>query len=184
MHSPTATATPTSPANCLELLVNGDFEAGSLPPWGNWADAGLGTGRDSAYGGWLGGSDDAQGELFQWVIIPTATYSASLNFWWLRESGEEQWDDTLSVIAQYDDAADHLATVRAVGQPAVWQHAMVDLTAYAGDAILVTFQGNTSPSVPTTFRVDDVTLAACVELPPTATPPTLDLRLYLPLIRK
>lgn len=98
--TPTLSPTPTGtlPAGCAELLVNGDFETGSLPPyWGSDGAVGLGPGRNSAHGAWLGGADSAGGELWQWVTIPSAALrtgpagadSVRLEFWWLAESEME-----------------------------------------------------------------------------------------------
>ena len=66
----------SSPANgillsdCQELLINGDFETGSFLPWDSWGSVSLGPGYNSAHGAWLGGTDNAAGELFQEVTIP------------------------------------------------------------------------------------------------------------------
>ena len=45
--------------DCQELLINGDFETGSLPPWDSWDSVSLGPGHNSAHGAWLGGTNNA-----------------------------------------------------------------------------------------------------------------------------
>jgi hypothetical protein len=167
--TPTPTPTATLPPNCQDLLINGDFETGSLPPWGSDGAVWLGAGRGSAYGAWLGGADNAGGELWQVVAIPAAANLVRWEFWWLAEAEIEQPGDAVVVIVQYgEEQADHLLTLRAVAPLGQWQQAAVDLTAYAGREVAVTFFVHTDGEVPTTFRLDDVILWACGV--PTLTP--------------
>ncbi|GEM_PF-887528 len=169
--TPTPTPTTTLPPNCQDLLINGDFEAGTLPPWGSDGAVWLGAGRGSAYGAWLGGADNAGGELWQVVTIPAGANPVRLEFWWLAESEVEQPDDALEVLVQYgDEQADHLLTLRAVAPLGQWQQAAVDLTDYAGQTVSVTFFVHTDGEVPSTFRLDDVILWACGVATPTLTP--------------
>jgi len=189
---------------CQELLINGDFEAGSLPPWGSWGNVSLGSGHNSAYGVWLGGADNAEGELWQGVAIPAGANPVQLEFWWMAESASEQPGDVVEVVVQYgDELADHLRTLPAVDPLGQWRQEAVDLTTYAGQEVVVTFLVHTDDQMPSTFRLDDVSLKACgaatptptstptstVSPTPTATPtsmvsPTPILRVYLPLILK
>ncbi|MBM4467084.1 MAG: CSLREA domain-containing protein [Chloroflexi bacterium] len=174
--TPTPTPTTTLPPNCQDLLINGDFETGSLSPWAAFGDVGLGTGRDTDHGAWLGGADNAGGELLQVVSIPAAANPVRLEFWWLAEAEIEQPGDAVEVIVQYEEQADHLLTLRAVAPLGQWQQAAVDLTDYAGQTVAVTFLVHTDGEVPSTFRLDDVILWACgvatptPTLTPTATP--------------
>ena len=55
----------------------------------------------------------------------------------------------------------HLLTLRAEGALNTWRQDGVDLSAYAGKQVLISFLVDTDGSVPTTFRVDDVSLRAC-----------------------
>ena len=188
----------SSPANgillsdCQELLINGDFETGSFPPWDSWRSVSLGPGRNSAHGAWLGGANNAAGELWQGVAIPGDANSVPLEFWWLAESTEEQPGDAVDVIVQYgDEQADLLRTLPAVEPLGQWRHEAVDLTAYAGQTVLVTFLVHTNDEVPSTFRLDDVSLEACGVAPPTPTStptgtvsPTPAQRVYLPIVLK
>ncbi len=183
--SPTATPTPTPtstpPATCQELLVNGDFETGSLDPWGHWFDVGLGQGHNSAHGAWLGGTDNAQGELVQGAPIPAEATSVDLAFWWLAESASGQPGDAVDVLIQYGaEQGDVLLTLRAEEPLGQWRPEMIDLSAYAGMEVGLTFMVRTDGDVPTTFRVDDVSLEACGVTP---SPPT-GARLYLPMVMK
>ena len=174
--TPTFTATPTTPVGCSELLINRDFETGNLSPWNSDGSAGISIpGRDSLYNAWLGGHDSVEAEVFQWVDVPGGISSAPFTFWWRADTASEQLDDTLSVLMQYDSQVDQVYIQPAVGPLGEWQRAEVDLTAYAGMHVLVTFHAHTDATLPTTFRVDDASLSAC-GLP---THP-----IYLPLIKR
>jgi uncharacterized repeat protein (TIGR01451 family) len=171
-HTPTSTATPEGVIYRVylpvilknyvaNLLINGDFETGSLEPWGGFGDVGLGTGRDSAYGAWLGGVNDAEGELLQNVNIPAGASPVELEFWWLAESEIEQPDDAIEVFVQYgDEQADHLRTLPAEEPLGQWRQEAVDMTAYTGQEVAVTFLVHTDGEVPTTLRLDDVSLGS------------------------
>ena len=160
--------------DCQELLANGDFEAGSFPPWDGGGNIGLGPGHNSAYGAWLGDADNAEGELRQGVTIPADANSVQLEFWWLAESASEQPGDVVEVIVQYDEQADWLHGVWAEEPLGQWRLVTVDLIAYAGQTVLVTFSVHTDGEAPSTFRLDDVSLRACGAVTP-------DHLVYLPL---
>jgi CSLREA domain-containing protein len=194
--TPTATPTPsptptaTLPPGCQELLINGDFETGSLSPWGNWGNVGLGSGHNSAYGAWLGGANNAEGELLQSVTIAAGASPVELEFWWLAESESEQPSDSVGVYVQYEQA-DLLHTLRAEEPLGQWQQEALDLSAYAGLDVGVTFFVHTDGEVPSTFRLDDVSLQACGVAPPTPTctptgtvSPTPAQHVYLPIVSK
>jgi hypothetical protein len=149
------------PEDCTELLLNGDLETGALSPWGHIGDAGLGVGRNSAYAGQLGGRDNASGELWQWVTIPADADAAPWDFWWKAECASAQPDDYLNVRLEADGEEPTLLTLRAEAPLNVWQKATVDLGAWAGRTVLAGYLVRTDGSVPTTFRVDDISLRAC-----------------------
>jgi CSLREA domain-containing protein len=180
---------PGTSADCQELLTNGDFETGSLLPWQTWGEVGLGSGHNSAYGAWLGGTDNAEGEMWQGVTIPVGANPVELEFWWRAESTEEQPGDAVDVIVQYDEQADLLHSLPAVDPVGQWRHDVADLTAYAGQMVFVTFLVHTDDQVPSTFLLDDVSLTACGATTPTPTPtgtipPSPSQHVYLPVIQK
>lgn len=166
--SPSATA--TLPAGCTELMVNGGFEAGGLVPWGASGAAGLGPGHSSPTGAWLGGADNAHGELWQPVTIPAGAQPVRLSFWWLAESAADQPGDTVAVLLQYPGGTTQLRTLRAVAPLWQWRQEIVDVTANAGQAVVPTFLAITDAAVPSSFRLDDVSVLACGISPSTATP--------------
>ena len=146
---------------CRELLVNGGFETGDLPPWDRAGQAGIGPGYRSAWGGWLGGFDNGEDELFQPVAIPPGDLPAHLAFWWLAEAGSPQPDDHLAVVIQHHTGNDTLLTLPADPLPGIWQQEMLDLGAYTGTEVVATFHAHTDLDIPTTFRVDDASLLVC-----------------------
>jgi hypothetical protein len=175
------------------LLTNGDFETGSLSPWGSSGDISLGSGHHSAYGAALGGTNEAYGELYYGVTIPPAASSVDLAFWWLAERPSEQLGDAVDVVIQYEgEQADFLQTLQADEPLGEWQQEGHDLSAYAGMDVGVTFLVHTDGEVPSTFRLDDVSLEACGVEPPTptstptatatATPDVTEARIYLPIV--
>jgi hypothetical protein len=164
--TPTTTKTPTPTATvaagCPDLLVNGGFETGSLWPWHSDGPAGVSTpGRTDAFHSWLGGQDNVDAEVFQWVDVPADVSAAPLILWWRADVESEQPDDHFFVLVQYGDQADPVYLVRAVAPLGQWRFVQVDLSAYAGMRVLVTFHAHTDGAVPTTFRVDDAALLAC-----------------------
>jgi hypothetical protein len=182
--TPTRTSTPTStstppgwtvsliylpiimkplPANCTEQLANGDFQTGGLPPWFSVGDVGLSTGRNSTYGAWLGGKDNAYGELDQWITLPAGVNPVRWEFWWKAEVATAQHDDYIIIRIESEGQEPKLLTLRAEGAFNLWQHNAVELNAYAGKRLLVSFLVQNDGSVPTTFRVDDVSILACTE---------------------
>lgn len=149
------------PEDCTELLVNGDLETGVLSPWGHIGDAGLGSGRESAHGGQLGGRNDASGELWQWVTIPADADAVPWETWWKAEAASAQPGDFLLVRLEADGDEPVFLTLRPEAPLNVWRRATVDLSPWAGRTVLAGYLVHTDGSVPTTFRVDDVTLRAC-----------------------
>lgn len=144
------------------MLENGDFEGGSLAPWGTSGAVELGPGRDSAFGVQLGGADNVAGELWQTLALPDGVSPVQLQFWWLAESEIEQPGDILDVIVQHEGGAQRLQSRPALAPLGQWQAEVLDLSAFAGQTVALTFLVNTDGEVPSTFRVDDVRVKACV----------------------
>jgi hypothetical protein len=162
--TPTPTPTPTAtraPLPCSNLLRNGDFEAGVLAPWMTDQQVGLGPGRGAGQGGWLGGAVNADAELFQEVTIPATAKIEELSFWWRADAASAQPGDRLTVLIQSGEQADPVWSQAADGPLGQWRRQEVDLSAYRGRRVLVTFHAHNDPSVATTFRVDDVDLPIC-----------------------
>jgi hypothetical protein len=147
--------------DCREVLVNGDFETGSFPPWGHDGQVGLGQAHGGDHGAWLGGADGLEAEVWQSVTIPGGAEPVWLTFWWRAETEMEQPGDHLAVALQYGEEFDLLQMLAGTDPLGEWRYGAVDLTAYAGQEVSATFHAHTDGEVPTTFRVDDVSLRSC-----------------------
>jgi hypothetical protein len=150
------------PEECAELLWNGDFEGNGLEGWSHWGDVGLGPGHNSANGPWLGGRDNAEGELWQWVNVPAGADAVPWDFWWKAEAASPDPDDQVRAYVESEDVLTPLLYISAEAPLNVWRHATVDLTPWAGKRCIVTFQLLPHPSVPTIFRIDGVSVRSCV----------------------
>jgi hypothetical protein len=149
------------PQDCSVLLANGGFESGGLASWSLWGDVGLGPGRNSASGAWLGGRDNAGGELWQWVTIPAGAAPVPWEFWWKAEAASPQPADRVQVYVESGGVLTPLLYLTGEAPLNEWRYAMVDLSPWAGHPCMVTFQVLADGAVPTTFRVDDVSVRAC-----------------------
>jgi hypothetical protein len=149
------------PEDCTELVANGNFENG-LASWGANGSGSLGTGRNSAHGGMLGGENNSQGELLQWINVPAGASPVTWEFWWKAEVPNEQPGDMAFVYIQGAEENQRLLTLYAQGTLNEWRHEVVDLSPYAGQGFFLSFGVHTDESVPTTFRFDDVSVRACM----------------------
>lgn len=149
-----------SPENCTELVSNGDFESG-LEPWGSSGAAGRGSGRTGAWGGRLGGQDSSYGEIIQWINLPAGSQSMPGEFWWRAEAASQQPGDVLRTFIQAPGEEPVLLALPATGALNTWRYAAVDLGPYAGKGLFLSFGATTDAGIPTTFRIDDVSVKAC-----------------------
>lgn len=158
-----------------ELLSNGNFEsaytgwsvngnctiyAGSYPHTGN-------------YYGYLANADNAFGNLFNsnYVTIPANATSVTLSFW-LNVTSQETTNtsyDTMNVtlllasggsvpLATYSEAD------RGANQPGnpYYIQRSFDVTGYRGQGVKIYFDATTDSSLPTIFRIDDLSLSATI----------------------
>ena len=164
---PSPTPTPT-PGGGTELLVNGGFE-GSASPW-----VGSGTGYfyvnpgNYPHGGtgyiYFGVNNSVSGQSYQQVTIPSAA-PANLTFWLNVTSSET------TTTTQYDrlfvevrnTAGTLLATLGTYsnlnkGTAGVYSQKSFSMASWRGQTVRLQFRATTDISLPTTFRVDDVSL--------------------------
>ena len=169
---------PTS-ASCSELVVNGGFETGSQG-WTQVSAGGYDLISDfnpftGIWGVYLGGIDDADDRLSQAMALPAGATSITLQAWWSIATSETggafDWM-TLSLLRPDGSLLSELVRVDDSAEPNVWDEAVVDLTPFAGQEVILQGHARTDGSNPTDFYVDDVSITAC----------TSTLRAYLPLV--
>lgn len=161
--------TLTVNSTSAELIVNGSFEGTSAP----WAGSGQAfwtgngsfphTGTGYIY---LGTTNNASGEVHQDITIPSTATSANLTFW-LNVTSDETTTTTqfdklfievrntagtlLSTLATFSNLSKGTAGVYS-------QKGAYSLLTWKGQTIRVQFRATTDFSLPTTFRIDDVSV--------------------------
>ncbi len=172
--TPTPTATPTvtptpTPGTCTtELLTNGGFE-GSASPW-----VGSGTGYfyinagNYPHGGtgyiYFGVNNSNSGQSYQTVTIPAAA-CGNLTFWLNVTSSETttgtQYDRLfIEVRNSSGTLMGTLGTFSNLnkGTAGAYTQRSFSMASYRGQTVRLQFRQTNDSSLPTTFRVDDVSL--------------------------
>ena len=158
---PSPTPKPPPSPLCRNMLTNGDFESGDLWPWLPWESAGLGSGRMSNHGGWIGGVTDSHSDLHRWVTIPSVLTPVTLRFWWVAEADTPQHSDRLHVFFERGEELNTLIEIPASGPLAQWVQAEADLSPYAGQSGFLIFMVHNDPETPSIFQIDDVEILGC-----------------------
>ncbi|CAM5640953.1 Peptidase M28 domain-containing protein OS=Streptomyces griseomycini OX=66895 GN=FHS37_001235 PE=3 SV=1 [Streptomyces griseomycini] len=141
-------------------VANGGFESGTAPWTGNTGAIGAHSGQ-SAHGGtrfaWLAGYGSTRTEAIgQTVTVPSGCARVTLGYWLhidTDESGSTPYD---RFTVKADGST--LATLSNADARSGYVQRSVDLTAYAGRQVTVTFTGSEDASLQTSFVLDDVTL--------------------------
>jgi Zn-dependent metalloprotease len=149
-----------------ELITNGGFETGTTP----WTISGQVTRSTGAYPHSgvaymiLGGVDNTTGTLYQQVTIPSG--GANLNFWLNVTTNEAAGDPVfdrlfievrntagtlLGTLATFSNQNGGTAGVYALRGP-------YNLSSFAGQTVRIQFRATEDVSLPTSFRVDDVSV--------------------------
>jgi Zn-dependent metalloprotease len=163
----TVTQAGTTGGGGTERITNGGFEGTSSP----WVLAGSVTYSSGAYphSGTsymiLNAADSSTATLYQTVTIPSGT-APSLNFWLNVTTSEATGDPVydrlyievrntagtlLTTLATFSNQNSGTAGVYVLRGP-------YSLSAYAGQTVRIQFRGTTDVSLPTSFRVDDVSV--------------------------
>jgi subtilisin family serine protease len=150
-----------------QLIVNGGFE-GSASPWTLSGAAFWSTGGNHHSGtGYsiLGASNNASGAEYQTVSIP-AGHPANLTFWLnitTSESLSTAFDFVFVEVRSTSGAL--LGTLgsfsnrNAVSSTNSYTQRAFSLAAWRGQTVRLQFRGTTDVSLPTSFRIDDVSLS-------------------------
>lgn len=161
-HSTTYTLTVQGAGNCSprQLVANGGFESGTAPWTGSTGSIGAHSGQRAHSGtrfSWLGGYGyTATDTISQTVTVPADCARVTLEYWLhidTQESGRTAYDlfrvkadgTTLTTLSNADAASGYTART-------------LDLSAYAGRQVTLTFTATEDAYLQTSFVVDDVTL--------------------------
>jgi len=169
--SPTSTATPP-PSTCTEILSNGGFESGATV----WTQSssrnyqqictstscgGAPAPRSGSWMAWQGGGNREVGELRQAITLP-AGQSARLTYYYRISSSD---------FCGYDYAhtritdGSNTSTLRrfslcSANRTTGWVKDSIDLSAYAGKTVTLTFRTTTDRTLISSFFVDDVSIVS------------------------
>ncbi|MFE1295086.1 M1 family aminopeptidase [Streptomyces sp. NPDC058731] len=155
-HSAEATCTPT------QVVANGGFESGTSP-WSQSSSTVI-TSRSgqSAHSGssyaWLDGVGSTHTDtLSQSVTVPSGCATATLTFWLHIDT-----DETTSSVA-YDKltakiGATTLATYSNLDDATGYVQKSLDVSAFAGQSVTLSFTGTEDSSLQTSFVLDDIAL--------------------------
>jgi len=155
-----------------QIVLNPGFE-GLSRGWGDTARALTQfdtTGAASHGGIWWLRFDRTLGKqnltIRQPVTLPADASSATLECWVRTRTGLPKAPDTFTLqIGPYGGTATTLATWDTSGPLGVWLPRRLDLSAYAGQAVQLSFTSNISSGTGTSFDLDDVTLVVAPTAP-------------------
>ena len=176
-------AIPAANSETVELITNGNF---SQPISSLWtlgadfhADDRFTNSRSSGGYAYLANPDGSSGnnlygEIGQFVTIPENATQATLSYWYritTAESGSTAYDMmTLQVVPLTGNVVT-LDTRSNADANSSYQERTVDLTQFKGKRIFVCFVASTDNNLPTTFRIDDVSILATVPVSTTPEAP-------------
>jgi subtilisin family serine protease len=150
-----------------ELVVNGGFE-GSVSPWTLSGSAFWSTGGNHRSGtGYsiLGAGNNASGSEYQTVTIP-AGHPANLTFWLNITTSESlttaydfMYVEVRSTSGALLGTLGSFSNRNAVSAPNAYTQRSFSLAAWRGQTVRLQFRGTTDVTLPTSFRIDDVSLS-------------------------
>jgi len=177
--SATTTVTVAS-ASSEELVTNGGFESG-VSGWALsgdfYADSRFNnthSGSGYAYLSHNNGTpgNNLNGNMYQTITIPSDATSASLRYWvsiTTQESGATSYDILSAWIQNSSGSFLELINTASNVDAGAYRQITFDLAAYRGQSIRLYFLATTDSSLPTVFRIDDVSIQATIPLPQTYT---------------
>jgi len=172
---------PTPPGACQELIVNGDFEAGTQG-WHLGRTERMGrivaeprhAGNQAMHLGFTEGTNvNTFSSIRQTVNIPADAISAAITFWTYPMSTATSGQDhqEFVILSPYDNSTLALPWRVYYDNGRVWTQQRVDLMEYRGRPIVVYFNAyNDGGGGSTALVVDEISLQACRNVPPTAIP--------------
>ena len=154
---------PTKPpAPPPGAIVNGDFESGGTG-WTESAAGLIGTNlpHGGSYSAWLGGADVASERVSQTITVPA---DGTLRYHWQMTTTDTSGrpHDYLRVRVYSGTSGALLRTVRTWSNrhaANAWSSDSVNLAAYGGRTVQISFEATTDSTLPTSFYVDDVSVS-------------------------
>lgn len=168
---PTITPIPTGePSACVDQIRNGDFEGGTA----DWVESSALefalicnaencgsslTPRSGSTLAWLGGANRERAEIRQRVAVPADT-QATLRYFYQTESADICGYDYGYVQVTAGGVTETLQRFNLCRTNEVldWEEVLVDLSAYAGQEVIVSFLATTDYWYRSSLFVDDVAL--------------------------
>ena len=146
-------------------LSNGDFESGSDGTWSESSTNGwsliynasslpIGT-HGGSWAAWLGGSSDETSVLSQQVRIPSD--ATTLNYWYQSVSEDLCGYDYAYV--RFDSSTLQAYDLCEDTSTSAWTSQQVDVTAWRGQTVQVSFTAETDGSLNSNFFLDAVTIS-------------------------
>jgi murein DD-endopeptidase MepM/ murein hydrolase activator NlpD len=156
------------PSDHGQLVVNSDFSTGEATGWlterSNGHEAIVQRYNETNYGAWLGRYDDNQDRLSQ-PVASCADARLSLSFWWWMNSEEAENADARDYLhvrlrSASGELLQTILTLSNRSQREQWEQATFDLSAYAGQALVLSFEAINDAAQPSHFWIDNVSLVA------------------------
>jgi hypothetical protein len=169
--TPTATPLPTATPPPVNVIVNGNFEAGPTG-WQQYSSNGWQLilqqanlpvpARSGTWAAWLGGDYDEASILSQMVTVPVG--NSMLTYWLWIASEDVCGYDVGGVVINEDDAVDAY-WLCADNNTGGWVRRDVNLGAYAGQSVLMDFAAFTDASLNSNMFLDDISLGLSLNVP-------------------
>lgn len=161
------TPTPTNTPTPAPIIANGDFEQGPMA-WTEYSAQGyaiilhesnlLVPAHSGQWATWFGGAYDEASILEQRIAIPGNQYI--LHYWlWIASEDFCNVDYDIAGVLVDDEAVDAYYLCEPNNTEG-WIHRTVDLSAYAGREVLLTFAAFTDSTLNSNMFVDDVSMTA------------------------
>ena len=163
---PPTSLSPTVASGSIELLKNGGFEQGTSGWTAKEMQGGKlvdgqkpHAGSSSAH---FCGYNNCTASLYQTISVPKGATSVSLRYYWLAQTTEQTHSYDFLYVRVRDRNGSPLVTLQTISDGNAagdWQAASYDLSQYQGQTIQVAFAATNGARSPTSFYVDEVSVA-------------------------